>query len=258
MINLDPKIKHIMISVCIPTYNGGKYIKEQLESILKQLGPNDEVIISDDCSTDDTIEIIKSFNDVRIKVYTHEKISNRFKGTYTNIYYVYKNVENALRYATGDYIFLSDQDDIWLDDKIETVCAELNRGADCVLHNNIVVNNEGGVLMKSYFDWTKPSNSLFRFLVRCFYQGASMAFTRKILELSLPFPNTLPISHDHWIACNSWTHGKRISFIKKPLLLYRRHGDNVSPSSEKSNNSLYFKISYRYNLLVNYYKSKRK
>lgn len=238
----------------MPTYNGGKYIREQLESILAQLSPEDEVIISDDRSTDDTLSIIKSFNDSRIKVYSHEKIINPFSGTYRNIYYVYKNVENALKYSLGDYIFLSDQDDIWLPHKVKRIMSEFDKNNECILHNNRVINNNHDTLMESYFDFTNPSENWMRFIVRCFYQGASMAFTSKIKDLSLPMPEN-PISHDHWIACIAWTHGKKICFIEEQLLLYRRHGNNVSPSSEKSHNSLWFKVSYRFRLLWAYFKA---
>src|SRR5690606_17055698 len=98
------------ISVCIPTYNGEKYIKAQLESILVQLKPEDEVIISDDSSTDNTIEVIKLFADQRIKLFTN----NKFKSPKFNL-------ENALSKATGDIFFLADQDDIWEKDKIFTL-----------------------------------------------------------------------------------------------------------------------------------------
>lgn len=245
-----------MISVCIPTYNGAKYIKQQLDSILMQLGSDDQVIISDDRSTDDTIDIIKSYNDPRIKISTHEKVPNNYKGTYTNIYYVYKNVENAIIQASGEYIFLSDQDDIWLPNKVERIIEEFNKGADCVLHNAKVVDSNMNVIMESFFDHSKPSTSLFQLLVRPFYQGASMAFKRNLSQMTLPFPNKLIVSHDHWIAIVARTHGNNISFINEPLLLYRRHSDNVSPSSEKSPNSLYFKISYRFNHLYQFLRAK--
>lgn len=249
-------IKQPKISVCIPTFNGEKYIKEQLDSILPQLGVCDEIIISDDRSTDSTIDIVMSLNDSRIKIYTHEKIDNPFKGPYKNIYYVYKNVEHALEYASGDYIFLSDQDDIWLPGKVARVVKEFEVGVECVLHNNSVMDDSYNITRASYFSRSKPSRNLIRFIILNFYQGASMAFTRRIKDLSLPFLDYLPISHDHRIACVAWTHGKKISYIQEPLLLYRRHGNNVSPSSEKSPNSLYFKISYRFNMLINYGKIK--
>lgn len=236
------------ISVCIPTYNGGRYIKEQMDSILSQLGKDDEVIISDDRSTDDTIKILESYADRRVKIYTHERIHNPHNGSYTTIYYVNKNVENALRYASGEYIFLSDQDDIWLPNKVERVMSDLRSGVDCVLHNAIVTNQDNEPILDSFFTISRPSCSWLRFFTFNFYQGASMAFNRKILELTIPFSNSHPIGHDHWISCFVWSHGKRISFIDEPLLLYRRHGENVSPNVEGSKNSLYFKISYRFHL----------
>lgn len=238
------------ISVCIPTYNGGKYIKEQLESILVQLSPNDEVIISDDNSTDDTIDIITSLNDSRVKIYIHEKIENPYKGPYKNVFYVYKNVENALKYASGDYIFLSDQDDIWLPEKVNLVVEKLENGEQVVLHDNTVIDNNYNTILSSYFSISNPSNSLMGFIVSGrFIQGASMAFTKKIKDYSIPFPDKNPIGHDHWIAYNAFFRGYDIFFIDKPLLLYRRHSNNVSSCSETSQNPLWFKISYRFRLI---------
>ena len=95
-----------MISVCIATYNGEKYLREQLDSILPQLAESDEVIVSDDGSTDGTIDLITSLNDPRIKI-----VSNSGRKGYVG------NFENALKHTTGDYIFLSDQDDIWYPNK---------------------------------------------------------------------------------------------------------------------------------------------
>ncbi|MFA6072445.1 MAG: glycosyltransferase [Janthinobacterium sp.] len=98
------------ISVCIATFNGAKYIKAQLSSILNQLGKDDEVIVSDDSSSDHTIEIIRQFNDSRIKIYS----DNKFQSPILNF-------EHAISKATGKYIFLSDQDDEWAPDKVATL-----------------------------------------------------------------------------------------------------------------------------------------
>ena len=95
-------------SVCIATFNGEKFIKEQLDSILCQLGVDDEIIISDDSSVDQTISIIESYKDKRIKIFVNQKFSSP-------IY----NFENAIMKSRGDFIFLSDQDDIWQSDKVE-------------------------------------------------------------------------------------------------------------------------------------------
>src|ERR1700712_935438 len=98
-----------MTSVCLACYNGEKHIKEQIESILIQLDPSDELIISDDSSIDDTILIVKSIRDKRIKLYINEKPSGRPT----------ENFQNALRKAKGTFVFLSDQDDIWIAAKHE-------------------------------------------------------------------------------------------------------------------------------------------
>ena len=103
-----------MISVCMATHNGARYLQAQLESILSQLGSGDELIISDDSSTDATLEIIRSFDDTRIRLLT----GNRF---FSPIY----NFENALNWVRGHIIVLSDQDDVWLDNKLETVQRKL-------------------------------------------------------------------------------------------------------------------------------------
>ena len=93
-----------MISVCIATYNGEKYIKEELESILPQLADDDEVIISDDGSKDQTMSIIEGLNDNRIKIFTHQKLPAKFRFDYTT-----HNFENALMHSKGDVIFFADQ-----------------------------------------------------------------------------------------------------------------------------------------------------
>src|SRR5665648_141557 len=91
-----------MISVCLPTHNGSKYIIQQLNSIICQLKEEDEIIISDDSSEDNTCELIQAINDKRIKIYREGKFSS----------YVF-NFENAIKHARGDHIFLCDQDDVW-------------------------------------------------------------------------------------------------------------------------------------------------
>ena len=96
-----------MISVCMATYNGERYIKEQVSSIMQQLGENDELIVSDDGSSDSTLQVLDSFHDSRIKV---------FSGPRTGLTY---NFENAIKNANGDYLFLSDQDDVWECNKVE-------------------------------------------------------------------------------------------------------------------------------------------
>ena len=112
-----------MISVCIATYNGEKYIKAQLESILAQIGQDDEIIVSDDNSTDNTISEIESLNDNRIKVKKNRKTIKKESQhkVFQLMDKIRLNFENALVEAKGDYIFLADQDDIWKEDKVKSI-----------------------------------------------------------------------------------------------------------------------------------------
>ena len=104
-----------MISVCMATFNGGQYLKAQIDSILNQLSVNDELVISDDHSTDNTCAIIKQYNDSRVKLVLNELT----KG-------VTHNFENALLHSNGDIIFLADQDDIWHLNKVEKILTVMN------------------------------------------------------------------------------------------------------------------------------------
>ena len=177
-----------MISVCIATYNGEKYIKEQLLSILPQLGKKDEVIISDDHSTDNTLDIVKGLNDNRIKIV----MNNREKG-YTS------NFENALSYAIGDYIFLSDQDDIWMSNKVDYCIAELKE-YDLVVSDAILINSKGEKIDDSFF---YKRNVYYTWLGNIFkfgFLGCCMAFKMNVLKKALPFPKKhLYCTHDNWI-----------------------------------------------------------
>ena len=123
------------------THNGEKFIKEQLDSILCQLSPEDEVVISDDGSTDSTLEIIEGYNDSRIKIY---RMTHTRKGMKSH-YYVTMNFENALRQAKGDYIFLCDQDDVWYPHKVER-CFEVLKEYDMVLTYKIYEQIEISIL----------------------------------------------------------------------------------------------------------------
>lgn len=128
-----------MISVCMATYNGQKYIEEQLRSILQQISDEDEIIISDDGSKDETLSIISTIDDSRIKIYVND-------GTHGFTH----NFENALSKSNGDIIFLSDQDDIWTENKVQTVLKELEK-VDFVTHDCITVDSEMNVLSQSRF-----------------------------------------------------------------------------------------------------------
>jgi len=230
-----------MISVCLASYNGEKYIEAQIRSILCQLGQEDELIISDDGSFDDTIRIINSFCDRRIKLIHHTKRAVKHAFFYTSL-----NFENALENARGEYIFLADQDDVWAENKL-VECLELLKDYSLVLHNCSVVDQNMKTVHHSYFDLKNSKKGIIRNLLYNSYLGCCMCFRREVLEKALPIGNE-EIPHDIWLGLVSEKYFK-VKFLDKQLLSYRRHGENLSASSEKSRNSFAYKIYYRFLIL---------
>lgn len=219
-----------MISVCMATYNGERYVAEQIRSILPQLEESDELIVSDDGSTDNTICIVQSFNDTRIKI-----LHNKKNG-------IIRNFENALCNALGDYIFLCDQDDVWLPDKVKETVSFLQK-YDCVVSDCKVTDENLHVITESFFKQRRSGKGFWKNMYENSYLGCCMAFRRTVLDIVLPFPHQIAM-HDIWIGLNVELHGSSF-FLKKPLILYRRHGDNASPSSEKSHYPITYRLSYR-------------
>ena len=230
-----------MISVCIASYNGEKYIEEQLLSILCQLDVKDEIIVSDDSSTDNTLDKVKGLHDDRIKLFPRNKF-------HSPIF----NFENALKKANGDIIFLCDQDDIWLPNKVNVMVEQLKK-FDLVVSDCKVVDGNLNILQDSFFASLNSGSGFCKNLIKNTYLGCCMAFRRDILDYVLPFPCHIAM-HDIWIGLSVELHGC-VSFINQPLMLYRRHGNNVSFGGEKSHFSLWYRIKYRLEML--YYLMRR-
>ena len=233
-----------MNSICIATYNGEKYIKEQLTSILSQINIDDEVIISDDNSTDRTLDIIKSLNDSRIKL---------IKGKFHNFTF---NFENAIKQAKGEYIFLADQDDVWLPVKYATMLNTLKK-YDLVCSNAIITDQNLNPIHTSFFQYYKSGCGKLKNIIKCTYCGACMAFNHKILQAIQPFPNTSIFGHDLWIGLVAESIGK-VYFLDTPLILYRRHKDSLTTISNnfltRSKRPLWIKIKSRLSII--YYLTK--
>ena len=203
------------ISVALAAYNGGEFITDQLSSILSQLGEDDEIIVSDDNPSGNTKPAVLSIVDKRIKYF-----EGPAKG-------VVKNFEFALSKCSGDVIFLSDQDDVWLPGKVEAVMKEISFGASLVLHNALITDrylNSTGLTAFSHF---KTNKSFLRNFIKNTFVGCCMAFPSCEAESFLPFPESLPM-HDWYIALKTLKSGKKVSLIEEPLILYRRHGGNVT------------------------------
>jgi glycosyltransferase involved in cell wall biosynthesis len=224
------------VSVCMATFNGEKYIVQQVESIIRQLSEFDELIIVDDCSTDKTVELLRRINDPRIKIFINS----------TNMGVVY-SFNRSLENSSGDILFLSDQDDIWLDGKVSSCVEELFH-CHLVVTDCSVVNQNLDTLHESFFSLSASGPGVLKNIYKNTYLGCCMAFRRSLLNLILPIPMSLMENHDTWIGFLSGTCFKN-KFLSEQLLLYRRHSDNASPTSGVSNNNIIFKIASRLQLL---------
>jgi len=191
------------VSVALCTYNGENYLNEQIDSILNQIRKVDEIVVCDDISTDSTFAILEEYA---------KKHPNLFKvvKNETNLRSV-KNFEKAIGLCTGDVIFLSDQDDSWLPNKVQEILNffELNPEITVVATNGNCMD-EHSVISEKYAFWDVPyllkiENRPFEYaqLISCVSNiatGASMAFRKSILEKCMPFPEIKNFHHDEWIA----------------------------------------------------------
>ncbi len=221
------------IDILMPTYNGEKYIRAQLDSILSQSYSNINIIISDDNSTDSTVCILEEYvkKDNRIQLYKQKE----------NLGCV-KNIEFLLKKVTSDYYMLSDQDDVWNNDKIEiTYNKMIESNADLVFTDLEIVDKDLNTLFPSftrkkrlYHKINKCKESFeMLYLYNC-VTGCTLLTKKKFIDKTIPFPsNTKYIIHDAWIALNVALNGK-IVYIDKSTIKYRQHDNNVVGSKTNS------------------------
>lgn len=198
------------------TYCGAAFVGEQLESIANQTRPPDELVVSDDCSPDETVEIVERFA-------LEAPFPVRILRNPENVGFS-RNFARALAGASGDLVFLSDQDDIWLPDKIERVVAELDRSPLCLalIHDQRILDqNTSEVFNQTYFD----NQSALGLAEKELVSGNFTALRRELLDILQPFPQE--VSYDFWIARVADRLGCRM-VLREPLQLYRRHSSNVS------------------------------
>lgn len=215
------------ISVAMCTYNGERYLVEQLNSLLTQTCLPNELVICDDCSTDGTLEILENFQkNVLFKVHIHK--NGKPLGTT-------KNFEKAIRNCTGSYIFLCDQDDVWLPEKIEVLTNYLNQNpaVEMVFSNAKLVDENLKDLNRTQWDvvrfcgfqqakW-KKGRAINIMLGGNRITGCTTAFRSELAEISVPFPTDIPKTiHDTWLA---WVATVRQSImpLDVALILYRQH-----------------------------------
>ena len=214
------------VSVCMATYNGSAYLREQLDSILAELREGDEIVIIDDASPDGTVSVIESYDDPRIRLLRNE----------ANLGYV-RSFERALSIARGDVLLLSDQDDVWVPGRRDALVQAA--GAKGIAASNLrLLGSEetlrspltGRPWLLRAADSTRPLRNELRILAGDIpYFGCAMAIRREALDLVLPFPEGLTESHDLWIATVA-NAARRMTHLEQPTLYRRVHEDNASTS----------------------------
>ena len=214
----------VRASVCMATYRGAEYVEQQIRSILDQLGRDDELVVVDDDSPDATFAVLSSFDEPRMRLFRNE----------TNRGYV-RTFERALQLADGRYLFLSDQDDVWIPGRLETMLEALREKA--------VVSTSVCVLGQSVDPprFRLHSRDSERHLANIFavmvgyrpYTGCAMAFRRDIAASVLPIPEFVFESHDLWLALVANTHGQNMH-LEKASVARRLHDANQTPLGWRS------------------------
>lgn len=205
-------------------HNGCPYLTDQIDSILSQLRREDEIVAVDDCSQDGSPAVLDAIVDPRLRVYRNEKNLG-----------VVRTFERALNLSTGEVIFLSDQDDLWLVGKVSAALHVFASRPEVtmVATDAAVIDENGETVSPSFFAQRGrfAPGTLHNF-VKNKYLGCTLSFRREMLPLFLPIPLDVPM-HDIWFGLLNAIYGKT-HFIDEPLIAYRRHRRNASPMAHAS------------------------
>ena len=224
-----------MLTVLMTTYNGERYLREQLDSILGQKNCEFNLVISDDCSTDSTADILNEYAetfsgmiDVRIR---EEHIGSAAK----HFFKLIEEIRDDERYVNSRYFALSDQDDIWMPGKLEVCIETLNKAVTgegeylpMLVHGDLLLADTSGIetsaSMARSNHMRMDHTALNYRLVENAVSGNTVVFNRKFMN-TLSFPENC-VMHDWWMALVGESVGK-IFYIDKALVRYRQHGENV-------------------------------
>lgn len=218
-----------MISIALATYNGSRFLREQLDSIQAQSMDDFEVVACDDCSTDETLQILEEYAsiDSRFKVFSNKK-NLGFK----------KNFEHILTLCKGEFIAFCDQDDIWEPNHLETLINNIENH-DCIGANSLIIDENGESQRKTLLEYwpihimPEDAEQLFQHeLYSNVIQGTASLIRASLVERTLPFPDCIKY-HDYWFALIAGLNGK-CKYIKDIVLKYRRHSNNASGYQEFS------------------------
>lgn len=224
MNNKNNILNNKKISVAMCTYNGERFVEEQLKSMLNQTYKNFEIIITDDGSSDNTIEIINKYisKDDRIKLYINEN----------NLGFV-KNFEKSISLCTGDYIALADQDDIWKINKLEYFIENIKE--NILIYSDAILIDDKGESLNAFL--IAPKNQLVSgsnnkaFLLSNCVSGNTLMFKKELINEILPIPKNTRF-HDMWIAFVASTYGSIIA-VDEPMTYYRRYEQQITNKVQK-------------------------
>ena len=214
----------IRVSVCMAAYRGTRFIEQQIESILEQLGPDDELVVVDDASPDGTADLVAAVPDERIRL---------LRG-HANRGYV-RAFEEAIKASRGEYVFLADQDDVWLPGRLQAMLSALQSSA--VVSTSVSVLGEPvdppRFRLRSS-DSHRYGANLFAVMIGYRpYTGCAMAFRRDILDSVVPIPAFLYESHDLWLAMIANTHRENCH-LDASSVARRLHDANQTPLGWRS------------------------
>lgn len=205
------------------TFNGERYVREQLDSILDQLGPDDEVVVIDDASSDSTVRVLHAVDDTRVRVYPRAA-----NGGYVAAF------QEAIKRSSGRYVLLSDQDDVWMPERVERMIGALD-SSQVVASNMVILGTDERA---SWWMLGSQARQWRRNILRIIagvsgYYGCGMGFRREFATVIVPFPAFLSESHDLWLAlAGNLAHS--IALIEEPTVRRRVHGENLTPTRPRS------------------------
>lgn len=227
------------IAICLATYNGQEFIQEQVRSIIPQLNPGDCLFCSDDGSTDQTVNIMSIYDE--IKIVNLKRCGGVVKNFNLLLNYVWKSEDKF------DYVVLCDQDDVWLPNRLEIIRASLQH-VDCVQLNGLVVDKNLDTKISTIFELYPPSAGVLLNLIKNSHIGCCLAFRSELLDVALPLPRYTPW-HDWYIGLIAQMFF-RVGQSSLITIHYRRHSNNASPTGSISHHSLWKKFGQRV-LMIN-------
>ena len=210
-----------LVSIALCTYNGEKFLREQLDSLVSQTYPNIEIIAVDDCSADNTVDVLKEYASEYQHFYCYENEKNIGLS---------RNFEKAISLCKGEYIAVSDQDDIWCPNKIEFLKNQIQD--ELLIYAKSEMIDANGALFREAGSGILYSGADIRIMTLINYTwGHNVFFRRTLISLAFPLPKGTDYDWQLGLAALNFGH---IRFINKTLTKHRRHSSNATYSTHKT------------------------